>query len=75
MALTNIQSIKPKLDMLIHHMQLNNLDMCFLTETWTQCGNEPDYQYIKANLETVGYNIMMHSRENRKGGGIAVIYR
>ena len=75
MALTNIQSIKPKLDMLIHHMQLNNLDMCFITETWTQCGNEPDYQYIKANLDTAGYNIMMHSRENRKGAGIAVIYR
>ena len=75
MALTNIQSIKPKLDMLIHHMQLNNLDMCFITETWTQCGNEPDYQYIKANLDTAGYNIMIHSRENRKGGGITVIYR
>ena len=75
MALANIQSIKPKLDMLIHHMQLNNLDMCFITETWTQCGNEPDYQYIKINLDTAGYNIMMHSRENRRGGGSAVIYR
>ena len=41
MALTNIQSLKPKLDMLIHHMQLNNLDICFITEIWTQCGNEP----------------------------------
>ena len=75
MALTNIQSIKPKLDMLIHHMQLNNLDICFITETWTQCRNELDYQYIRANVDTAGYNIMIHSRENRKGGGIAVIYR
>ena len=74
MALTKIQSIKPKLDMLIHHMQLNNLDICFITGTWIQCGNKPDYQYIKANLDTAGYNIMMHGRENRKGG-IAVIYR
>ena len=31
MALVNIQSLKPKLDMLIHHMQLNNIDMCFVT--------------------------------------------
>ena len=58
--------------MLIHHMQLNNLDICFITETWTQYRNEPDYQYIRA---TAGYNIMIHSRENRKGGGITVIYR
>ena len=75
MPLTNIQSIESKLDMLIHHMQLNSLDICFITETWTQCGSEPDYQYIRANLDTAGYNIMIHSRENRNGVGIAVIYR
>ena len=75
MALINIQSLKPKLDMLIHHMQLNNLDICFITESRTQCGNEPDYQYIRANLDTAGYNIIINSRENRMGGGIAVIHR
>ena len=75
MALINIQSLKSKLDMLIHHMELNNLDICFITETWTQHGNEPEYQYIKANLDTAGYNILIHSRENRKGGGIAVIHK
>ena len=75
MVLVNIQSLEPKLDMLIHHMQLNNIDMCFVTETWTQYGNEPKYQYIKANLDTAGYNILIQSRENRKGGGIAVIHK
>ena len=75
MTLANIQSLKPKLDMLIHHMQLNNLDICFITEIWTQYGHKPEYQYIRANLDTAGYNIMIHSRENRKGGGIAVVYR
>ena len=60
--------------MLIHHIQLNNIDMCFVTETWTQHGNEPEYQYIKANLDTARYKILIQSRENRKGGGIAVIY-
>ena len=54
--------------MLIHHMQLNNNDLCSVTETWTQCGNEPEYQYIKANLDTAGYKILIQSRENRKGG-------
>ena len=75
MALANIQSLKPKLDMLIHNMQFNNTDMCFVTETWMQHGNEPEYKYIKANLDTAGYNILIQGRENRKGGGLAVIYK
>ena len=75
MVLVNIQPLKPKLDMLIHHMQLNNIDMGFVSETWTQYGNEPEYQYIKANLDTAGYNIFIQSRENWKGRGIAVIYK
>ena len=58
MALGNIQSLKPKLDMLIHHMQLNNIDLYFVMETWTQYGNDPEYQYIKANLNTAGYKIL-----------------
>ena len=49
--------------------------MCFVTETWTQYGNEPEHQYIKANLDTGGYKILTQSRENRKGGGIAAIYK
>ena len=75
MTLINIKSLKPKLDMLIHHMQLNNLDICFIAETWTQCGNELDYHYIRANLDTAGYNIIIHSRENKRREGIAVIHR
>ena len=33
MALVNIQPLKPKLDMLIHHMQVSNIDMVSVTET------------------------------------------
>ena len=75
MALVNIQSLKLKLDMLIHHMQVSNMDIVFVTETWTQYGNESECQYIKANLNTAGYNIFIQSRENQRGGGIAVIYK
>ena len=64
MALVNIQSLKPKLDMLIHHMQVSNMDMVFVTETWTEDGNESEHQYIKANLNTAGYNMVIKSREN-----------
>ena len=62
-----------QLDMLIHHMKLYNLDICFITETWTQCENGPDCQYIRANLDTAGYNIIIHCRDNRRGQRIAMI--
>ena len=75
MVLVNIQSLKPKLDMLIHHMQLNKIDMGFITETWRQYGSEPKYQYIKTKLDTAGYNILIQSREKWRGGGIAVIHK
>ena len=44
MALVNIQSLKPKLDMLIHHMQVSHIDIVFVTETWTEDGNDPEHQ-------------------------------
>ena len=75
MALVNIQSLKPKLDMLIHHMQVSNMDMVFVTETWTEDGNESEHQYIKANINTAGYHMLIQSRENWRGGGIAIIYK
>ena len=67
MSFVNIQSLKPKLDMLIHNMHLHNIDKYFITETWTQCGNEPEQKYIKTNLDTGGYKIFIQCRENRKG--------
>ena len=44
-------------------MQVSNIDVGFVTETWAQYGNEPKYQYFKANLDTAGYNILIQSRE------------
>ena len=61
--------------MLMHNMQLNNIDMCFVKETWIQYGNEPKHQYIKANLDTAEYKILTQSRENRKGREKAAIYK
>ena len=75
MALVNIQLLKPKLDMHIHHMQVSNMDLVFVTETWTEDGNDSEHQYIKANFNTAGYNMLIQSRVNRRGGGIAIIYK
>ena len=33
--------------------------MVFVTETWTQDGNESEHQYIKANINTAGYNMLI----------------
>ena len=32
--LTNIQSIINKLDMVLHHMEIDKIDIGFITETW-----------------------------------------
>ena len=75
MSLINIQSLTPRLDMLIHYIQLNDTDMCFVTETWTQHENKPKNQYIKASLDTGGYKIFTQIRQNRKGIEIAGFYK
>ena len=75
MALVNIQYLKPKLDMLIHHMQVSNMDMVFVTETWTEDGNKSELQYIQANINTAGYKMLIQSGKNWRGGGIAIMYK
>ena len=70
--LTNIQSLKPKIDVILHYILQHKVDICFITETWIS--KNEDLQYIKANLKMQGYHILSCERENRKGGGLACIY-
>ena len=72
LMLTNIQLLKPKINMIIHTILQHKLDICFITETWFS--KNEDLQYIKANLNMQGYNILSCERENRKGGSLACIY-
>ena len=53
--LTNIQSLKPKIDVILHYILEPKLDVCFITETWIS--KNEDLQYIKANLKMQGYHI------------------
>ena len=69
---TNIQSLKPKIDVILHYILEHKLDICFITETWIS--KNEDLQYIKANLKMQGYHILSCERENRKEGGLACIY-
>ena len=52
--------------MLLHHMQLGNINMCFVMETWTQHGNEPEHQYIMVNLDTAEYKILIQTEKTEK---------
>ena len=70
--LTNIQSLKLKINMTLHYILQHELDICFITETWIS--KNEDLQYIKANLMTQGFNILSCESKNRKGGGLACIY-
>ena len=55
--LTNIQSLKLKIDVIIHYILQHKMDICFITETWVS--KNEDLQYIKANLKIQGYNTIM----------------
>ena len=47
LMLTNIQSLKQKINMILHYIPQYKLDICFITETWIS--KNEDLQYIKAN--------------------------
>ena len=62
--LTNIQSLKPKINMILHYILQHKLDICFITETWIS--KNEDLQYIKANLMTQGFNMLLSERKKQK---------
>ena len=73
MLLINIQSIKCKLDVLLNNITLNDIDLCFITETWIN--TDHDLQLLEANISGLGYKIINKYRENQSGGGVACIYK
>ena len=62
--LTNIQSLKAKIDVMLHYVLQHKLDICFITETWIS--KNEDLQYIKANLKMQGYHILSCERKIEK---------
>ena len=72
MLLVNIQSIKFMLDALLYHITLNDIDICFIAETWIN--TDRDLQILEANISGLGYKIINKCRENQSGGGVACIY-
>ena len=65
MLLINIQSIKSKLDALLHHNALNDIDMCFITETWNN--TDHDLQLIETNITGLGYKASINIEKIDQG--------
>ena len=57
MPLIHIQSIKSKLDA-PHHITLNDIDICFITETWINIDH--DLQLLEANISGLGYKLSIN---------------
>ena len=51
-----IQSIKLYPYALHHHIDLNDTDICFITETWIN--TDHDLQLLTANISGLGYKII-----------------
>ena len=62
--LINIQPNTCKFDVLLHHITLNDIDICFITETWIN--TDHDLQLPEANISGQEYKIINKHRENHQ---------
>ena len=65
--------MKSQIYALLHHITLNDIDICLITETLIQ--TDQDLQILDANISGLGYKFIDRHRENQPGGGIACIYK
>ena len=70
-VLLNARSIGNKVHLLQDYIAENNFDLCAITETWLK---EKD-KIIAKDVCPPGYKIYNVDRENKKGGGVALIYK
>ena len=73
LSLLNAQSLKNKELMIIDYITQSNLDVCVVTETWFK---DTDKMWIKSSeFNKNGYKIRVHNRDERQGGGLALIHK
>ena len=61
MLLINIQSTKSKTDALLHHINLNDIHICFITETWIH--TDQDLQILEVNISGLGYKSLINAEK------------
>lgn len=69
--LWNAQSLNNKLNELKQLLCDNDIDICFVTETWLTSQEN----IVSSSLKELGYNIFHYNRPGQKGGGAAVIIK
>lgn len=62
----NCRSIKNNYLELYDLLSINNVDICFLTETWLTSN---------VNIPKFGYNCIRCDRSDRRGGGVAILVK
>ena len=70
-CLANARSVRNKTDEIVQYILEKNIDVCIITETWLK----NDDNVIIGELVPSGYKIDYVSRNGRRGGGIAIIYK
>ena len=74
-SLANVQSVKNKQLILHHYMVESSIDLCVLTETWLR-DTEADQAWLQcSSLNNNGFKCFTSNRQNRRGGGLALICR
>ena len=71
-ALVNARSLSKQANVISHYIISNNLDLLAATETWLT-KNIGDYDLL--DFCPTGYRAVHLPRPNRKGGGIALVFR
>ena len=67
-GLLNARSLMNKMDVISEHIISNDLDICGFTETWLP---SQDTSVAVPN----GYSMLHIPRQNRRGGGVAVVHK
>ena len=70
-GLMNAQSCRQKCAEIVHYITDNDLDILVITESWLFSYDN----HIIGKLRPDGYEFLHLSREDRQGGGVAVIHK
>jgi hypothetical protein len=70
-ATVNTRSIRNKSDEFLHHVVVNDYDICAVTETWLMQNDAK----CRADLNQCGYTFWDVERKDRRGGGTGIMFK
>ena len=73
LSVINAQSIKNKEILIMDYIIENRIEACIVTEPWLSDGD--NIWISTSDFTKHNYNITVSNRQNRRGGGLALIYK